>query len=1121
MGKRHDRRWLTILMLACVVGCAHAVEGGDGRFSVSFEGTVKGEGPPEGRAPVEAGPWRFVPGVRGRALLLGEREGVHFATKGILDKRQGSLLLWVQPHWRVSGPGVHFFLREVSTRPDAKNLFSLHTYPGWVEFEVGSEGRYRKTPVFWEPGEWHQLAVTWDHTRSVWLYVDGIRMSYNTSDAIHIEPRVSWPVEEHERFLLGNGANWPPGVVFGSGDTALDELRIFRRVLSPREILEAYCADGGGPEVSVPWSAFPAESPSEASLRVRDPCRGDPAPGWLDLRIVDGNGRQVHEARTGPVQAGPQAPVAVPWNLPPLPAGAYQLLTRWKEEPRTLRSAPLWVYEPWRPEVGRALPAGDRGRVTRISCARERSPEIFCADPGARVVPSPLGDYMEAGSEAYSRFAYRFEVDAPHTPHELRVTYPDDRERIFDIVVNGPRNPQVYDVSTGVFTGDACPLSHANQVHTIPFWPRERENAVVFMTWQDGKPAAASEIEVRPLPGGLAPLPIPALPEGMPERLVGLYFEDPRIPEAFGWEGRRPEGFDRAVGNLLDYMGHTGLNVLVYPTVAYGGPFYASETQAFRGSNRYGSHPRNFVEMLLVRCQERGVAFYALFNMAATINLVEGVHDAADAGVVGKGPRTVTGEGRVVDRWGEGMHSLFNPIHPSVQAEIRALVREHVRRFGASKAFRGVAFHLAAESMPWLGSLDQMYDDETVRRFQEETGVQIPVEDPDESRFAKRHRWLLEHAREAWVGWRCATMAAFYEDLVRCLREDGIARELVLSVFMPSGSGEIHARWARAHESVEEILREAGLDLERLGAIPGVRIQRFFHPADYRRMRCIKGEGDITARQSRDIFFDADALAPFQRVGHVGVNLFYVYFESRRGGEQAIPGYWWEPLRWRVSTVTAGNGAFMEYPAHAMAAFDTWMLTFGGFQIPTMGHEERIRPFVRAFRALPAIPFEGVEGVADPVVMRVAGQGKDLYISLVNRTAHPVEVRWSLVSNDPDRLTVRDLGADTVLRSRPVGGTHHLSLVLGPYALTSLRAGPGSPRLSGARQVLPRGLVEELTARYAALQKNLAASWRVDRRDPAFNRVLVDLDQAFHTDPLPVSRIEHLLERCEVQRVLR
>ncbi len=1090
-------------------------------FYASFENVLEAVYAQGRPGPIDARGYRFVPGVSGSAVLVTPEGWIRYAAPGNIEKSQGTLLLWFKPYWDIKAQELHTIVREDGDPASGDNACTLMTYPGWIQFLLGDKANhFRKGRVFWEPLEWHHVAVTWDHARGTRFYVDGLPQSYNISDGIHIEEPFSWVAEGHKEIILGE-AMAPETVGPDNQGIAYDEVKLFSRILTDQEVLEEYCGSVVCPYGYIPWNVICPNKRATLKLRLVNRCSGSKLIGRLFCEIVRTDHVSEGQYEAGPVELAAASSKEVSLEHPPLAPGEYLLITKWNRDDRCLQHIPLFVYEPYKEKTSRSLHAEGQ-TLTTILCARDLRSELFCSDKGTRIVEAAFGPYLEGGEKEFSRFAFRFRVKNPHVPHRVVVAYPDDKERIFDMVINGPDSPQNYDVGTGVFIGNEYPLTNTLQFHTIMFWPRQRDNAITFMSWERGKPAAAAEIKVEELADGLEPLGLDLPPPGTPQRLVGLYWEDSRLPECLGWDGKTPIGFDQGIRNLMEYMQHMGMNALMYPTVTYGGPYYNSEREGFRGSNRYGSHPLNFVEILLSRCAEAGVSFYAIFNVGATVNLVDKVVDAqASTPPEAMSFRTITKDNKATKRWGEALRSLFNPLHPVVQEEIKGLVREHIDRFGRADAFRGIAFHLVSENLTWLGSLDQIYDDYTIAEFEKDTGVVIPIAQNDAKRFSKRYQWLMRNAKSQWVQWRCRRVADFYAEVARMMQTSRQDRELVLSVFMPCGRGVDHARWSIGHQSVEDMLLEAGFDIGMLREIPGIRIQRFFHPADYRLMKLDRVNRDrpvLEAVHARDMFFDPKALSVFLDGNNIATNVFHVYFEHD-ASRDPLPGFWWEPLRGNVSTIAAGHMYFMEYPAHAVATFDPWLFTFCCFQIPTIGHEERLRPFIKALRALPAVQFQQVKGMEDPVVMRLAACGADLYLYVVNRESYPVEVRWLVQAKNKAPVSMTDLVAGARMRLGGQGQLRSVDFQLGPYELRPFRVRPLSVEILRPRCVVPPEVDKDLRQRFESLKAKARHSWPRGGQGKELTETLALLEEAFEEDPLPYSRIKHLLESYAARKL--
>lgn len=190
----------------------------------------------------ESVPATFIAGFKGQALLTGHQRSVTYLVKDNLSATAGTIVFWVMPvDWSATdGKFHHFFGLRDDGQAASKKAFSflLYKYSDWPQvIAYGMDGeligdRILRVPMdaTWAPKQWHQVAFGWDKDGAA-LYVDGEGQSMR-----YREPAPTELGTEH--FSIG-GPYFAANATF----TAIDELRIYRRRLSPEEIKSVYQAD--------------------------------------------------------------------------------------------------------------------------------------------------------------------------------------------------------------------------------------------------------------------------------------------------------------------------------------------------------------------------------------------------------------------------------------------------------------------------------------------------------------------------------------------------------------------------------------------------------------------------------------------------------------------------------------------------------------------------------------------------------------------------------------------------------------------------------------------------------------------------------------------------------------
>ncbi len=578
------------------------------------------------------------------------------------------------------------------------------------------------------------------------------------------------------------------------------------------------------------------------------------------------------------------------------------------------------------PQPATAAGESRRRLLASFDCTKDYPPESFFAKDATRVVETSAGRYREAGGKTSARFGYRFAIEHVGRPHVAVIRYPDDKRRYMCIM-----DGTCYDLSTGVFTGWAQPVSGQMLEVRQVFWPRWKDCSITFLTWGQGEPAAVASIKIYEL-DELPPLRVPGDPGDGSRRELGIQYEDPCGTGASEGAMNRSEWIER----LVSYARHSGQNLLVYPMAWYHGPQFPSAREPADGFDvivgadrkqyvRWTTQPADWYAQLLERFGREGLAFQGSLTLLRLGSLLKKMNvdlDAIKSGAdtfnnmlwnnqVQASPQDWTLEYNVRNfpskiagtlkstGWAYGekpggpYHAgpMFNPLHPTVQEAIIGLAKEIAERYARFPAFKGISFNLWHATILWFASLHSGYDDYTVALFQTETGIAVPVDAKSPERFAKRYEFLNFYCQPAWIAWRCQKI----RDLIRRIRDVVVAARPDLRVTLTlwdettipqlrgwaSAATQLHAR-----PSTAEIYREGGLDFRLYANEPGIELDLGCgNPRDRGGHPPHSADGINTPIESacmyRDHdFLDAETLGAISAQARPGAFIFNCWVES-------------------------------------------------------------------------------------------------------------------------------------------------------------------------------------------------------------------------------------------------
>lgn len=729
-----------------------------------------------------------------------------------------------------------------------------------------------------------------------------------------------------------------------------------------------------------------------------------------------------------------------------------------------------------------------------------------------KVVDGLAGRYREAAAVPLSRFGYRFRIEHIGKPHLVVIRYPDDKRRF--IIINDGTS---YDLSTGITTGFAQPLSNEMKEIRQVFWPRWNDCTINFMTWGYGEPAAASSIEIFEL-DELTPLEIRRDTAGGSYRKLGVQYEDPcGIGAAEG-----AMFFDQWLDRIITHAHHTGQKLLSYPICWYHGPLFPSEREPAdcfnivvaedrKIYNSWTTQPPDWPAVLLERFDNEGLEFTGALTLLRLGSLMEKMN--TDLDTIKAGAETINSmlwndnvqagamdwtkvynarnyerlveyseEGRdqednfpwaYGEKSGEPYHPgpIFNPLHPIVQETIVGFISEIGRRYGKYKAFKGISINMWAPTLIWFGSIHSGYDDFAINLFEQETGIDIPVEKTAPDRFSQRYEYLMFKCRPIWISWRCRKIhdliSALRDALVEARSDLKLTLTLWSEPYVPAilGSGGVqHQLYARP--SMYELWQEAGLDIRLFGNDSNIEFDLQTEGGQRDRTASLVENAPLEAFcMFRDHdYLDGRSLDAVDSMPNHGVFIFNAWHEAwgnhkwfrtdsddtlvgkcaytygkkaegifRMNSEYPADGFWWDS-QLRITPAFQPGDHFMEQYAHAVAELDACRITRGGLFLDK-AHNEQIRAFALAYCALPAQKFETVSDSTDPVALRTLVYKNKRYFYLQNRDYYPVDVD---ITFDSSAGQVTDLATGESIK-----GGDNRRIALQPYQLRSFAMDAG------------------------------------------------------------------------------
>ena len=612
--------------------------------------------------------------------------------------------------------------------------------------------------------------------------------------------------------------------------------------------------------------------------------------------------------------------------------------------------------------------------------------------------------------------------EAVGKPCLLSVTWPDDQPRSFGLYwypEGGCGNRDR--LQAGIQAGHEVPNSGKLQTAEYLVYPAKEHSLLEIRTLVGGWDAKVTRVKLERLAEPLPRLKV-NLPEGLPARRFGNTDEDQTFYNNFNAD---VDGSPAAVTDeVMRYLDYTGQDRFHYSIARYSYTFGPVE-----GSNGSGMYPRRQggLGFVVDRFAEGGIGFVGKIALLST-PLFDHL-DLIDCDYRKRGHTALDREGLDIHRFGAG-NIQPNPANPETWKLFfdyyDDVLANHANSFGDFWYDFGWGYGA------WE-SLNHGYDDWTVAAFVRESADVRKLDAKSRLRLnalakpAKTSndyvaRWETltstnaPAVRAAWLRWRADRVTDFAKAMIARCRSHNPKLNVIVST--PLGTN--------AYEN-------CGIDVEALAQVDGFRFAMGAWPTGprFNLHRGGKATPEAIARMDESLAkSQAGYVADLRRLRALRgaadmVSVNGTYFETPGGPPAEVAGHRFG-CAFEDADAKYHGRHFLKHFAQAVGYGDAQEIVTGGQPVGTLGSEEVVREFVRAYRALPALPFRNLKGWGEKDGATVVGRGCEtkngVYFYFVNLTDRPQTATAPLDG-------ARDLSTDEPLAGKTVE--------LRPYELRS------------------------------------------------------------------------------------
>ena len=587
--------------------------------------------------------------------------------------------------------------------------------------------------------------------------------------------------------------------------------------------------------------------------------------------------------------------------------------------------------------------------------------------------------------------------------------------------------------------------------YRVIYWPKTTAPVLVLTNLQPNSSVLVGKMVISCSKNGLPNTQL-ATNISRNHRLTAAYINRPFLPASFGCNDIRDPITGQPIQNwqtfydsgtrMADYLRFTGYNAAIVSVLSDGGAIYPSHltgtTVRFDSGQlaTSGSDPiqKDILELMLQTFDRAGLAFVPAIHLNATLPALEAAKRktrSQESGLEWIGP-----DGRTyLEVYGaeRGSAPHYNLLHPEVQHAFLQIIEELATRCGSHPSFSGIAIQFSGHASTQLPGLEWGMDDQTVKKFSLDTGIQVPGKGKGKDRFRARTQFLLGESRDAWTTWRVKQVSDFYKQVQKVVSKDNPRRATFLLFANILEGSPIRARLQPTllqQASFRSGFRELGLDLEVLGTIPGIVATR-----PYYQLPLSKTTQNAPATQ----LAKSSELTKLQSLNsRMGIQI------DKRSQQILLPSLGSQSpfgpetisIARRIQTKPSGQELRRIF-THAIIDHDTSILIDGGGLMDT-SFDPALKRLLTIYQRLPLPNKQVATKEVQPVTVRTYEEQDATIICAINDSPWPIRVKMPLLA--PAGCISVDLVGTTRPRTVPNGASGMAWTVeLEPYGIYAAR----------------------------------------------------------------------------------